>query len=126
MSHIGEYTATNATLESALLPSSEAAREYMDPVHDDSWLRHAEFVKMNSLMETEQAAAVKEEILRDYQASKKASEPDPVLEGMIYQEKFMKEYKQSSSIQDKVKALSYKEQIMQKFRENARQPAIME
>lgn len=126
MSNIGEYTATNATLESALVPSTEAAKEYMDPVQDDSWVRHADFVKIENLIETENAATVKEEVLREYQASKKAADPDPVLEGMIYQEKFMNEYKQKASVQDKARAMSYKEKMMQNFRQNARHAAITE
>lgn len=120
MSNIGEYTSTNATLETALIPSTEAAKEYMNPVQDDTWVRHAEFVKMENLTENDHAAEMKEEILREYQASKKRVEPDPVLEGMLYQEKFMNEYKNSNSRQDKVKAMSYKESMMQNFRKNNR------
>lgn len=122
MSHIGEYTANDVILEKALIPSTEEAKEYMNPVQDDTWVRHAEFVKIESLTETAPAAEIKKEILRDYQSSKKI-EPDPVLEGMLFQEKFMNEYKESSSRQDTVKAMGYREQMMQEFRK-ANRPGI--
>lgn len=117
MSCIGEYTATNATLETALIPSTEVAKEYMNPVQDDTWVRHAELVQLETLKDTEDGAEIKEEVLRDYQATKKVVEPDPVLEGMLYQERFMEDYKSQKSRQDKVKAMSYKETMLKNFRQ---------
>lgn len=116
MSSIGEYTATNASLEAALVPSSEVAKEYMNPVQDDTWVRHAELIKIEDLKDTEVANDVKDEILQDYQANKKDQSMDPVLKKMIDEEKFINEYKCSHSRQDKVKAMSYKESMMQKYR----------
>eukprot|EP00796_Vickermania_ingenoplastis_P013268 gene13268-9111_t len=126
MSHIGEYTSTNASLETALIPSTEAAKEYINPVQDDTWVRHAELVRIDDLKETEYAAEVREELLRDHQAAKKNTDPDPVMEGMAYQEKFMSDYKNQSSRQDKVKASSYKDNMIKNFRRRREGQAITE
>lgn len=121
MSNIGEYTDMNATLEAALIPSSEAAKDYINPVQDDTWVRHAELVRLENLKDTDEGAEIKEEVLRDYQATKPVIEPDPVLEGMMYQERFMSDYKSQSSRHDKVKAMSYKDSMLKNFRQRRAQ-----
>lgn len=118
----------------ALTPSSEIAKDYINPVHDDTWVRHTEFTKLDKLKELSEEMASRDAMMRDYAADKrsstalKATQPQgdaeviQLVEGMEWKDTFMKEYKQSAGLNDRVKAVSYKNRMMDNFRKKQQTP----
>ncbi|KAG5496229.1 hypothetical protein JKF63_02530 [Porcisia hertigi] len=101
------------------MPSEEFADLLLQPLQDDRWIRHAEIVRMDNFVDTENGQRVKEEILREYIVEKQRQgtyHPDPILEGMLYQEQFMAAYRKESHSADASAARSYREKLMGEHR----------
>ncbi|KAK7199776.1 Paraflagellar Rod Proteome Component 9 [Novymonas esmeraldas] len=115
LANIGEGHAT-AMLT---MPSEEFASLHLQPLQDDTWIRHAEIVRVDNLVENQEGERIKREILRDYAGEKArqgTTRRDPILEGMMYQEQFMTAYRKESHTEDADKARSYRRQLMEDHR----------
>ncbi|AYU81723.1 hypothetical protein, conserved [Leishmania donovani] len=101
------------------MPSEDFASLHLQPIQDDTWIRNAEIVHMENFVETEDGKRIKREILREYVEEKERQgtfHPDPILEGMIYQEKFMEAYRTNGRTVDADKAQSYRLKLLEKHR----------
>lgn len=109
-------TTTTDVLE---MPSEDFASLHLQPLQDDTWIRQEQIVHMEDLVETEGGERIKKEILKDYieeKARQGTYRPDPILEGMMYQENLMREYRESKHTEDAAKAQSYRQQLMEEHR----------
>ncbi|GET91506.1 hypothetical protein, conserved [Leishmania tarentolae] len=101
------------------MPSEEFAHFHMQPIQDDTWIRTAEIVHMENFVDTEDGKRIKKEILKEYvdeKARQGTLRSDPILEGMMYQEQFMEEYRKEARTDDAGKAQSYRLKLMEQHR----------
>ncbi|CAJ1033962.1 hypothetical protein Q4I32_006636 [Leishmania shawi] len=101
------------------MPSEEFASLHLQPLQDDTWIRHAPIVHMDNFVQTATEERVKQEILKDYTEAKErlgTNRPDPILEGMMYQEQFMEAYRKDAHTVDADKAHSYRRQLLENHR----------
>lgn len=101
------------------MPTEEFASLHLQPLQDDTWIRTAEIVHMENLVETEGGERIKREILKDYIEEKERQgtyQTDPILEGMLYQEQFMAAYRKDAHDEDAGKARSYRARLMEDHR----------
>lgn len=137
--HLDNFKPTEKEVEASLLPP-EVAREYMNPVEDDTWVRHADLVHVEELRAVNaDDVAAKRALLQGYASSAggpstsasatkattghlstsnnpHTSEAAAIMEGMAWQEKFLTDYKKQNGFEDKGKALGYKQKMMENFR----------
>ncbi|KAH8603480.1 hypothetical protein ERJ75_001826400 [Trypanosoma vivax] len=105
----------------SLVPDDVIVRDYLSCVNDDTWVRQAELVKLSDLKESEHEDAVKKEVLSTYIEERMKTDGvrrDPVMEAFLWQEEFMKDYKENKHTQDRSEATNYRKQLMEKFRKN--------
>lgn len=107
----------------------ENNEDITEPLQDDDWIRRAQFVELEALQDPQTAMTVKEQIMRDFYATHPemrdqiaaAHEQDPILRGMLYQEDYMQTYKQSERPNDKKKAISYKRELLETYKQRRSQ-----
>ncbi|KAF8279378.1 putative Paraflagellar Rod Proteome Component 9 [Trypanosoma cruzi] len=104
----------------SLIPDDVVIRDYLSCINDDTWVRHAELVQLSDLKETPHEELVKKEVLRTFIEERRRSglevPRDLIMEGILWQERFMEEYKREQRSQDKKEASNYKQSLMSKFR----------
>ncbi|EKF33258.1 hypothetical protein MOQ_002881 [Trypanosoma cruzi marinkellei] len=104
----------------SLIPDDEVIRDYLSCINDDTWVRHAELVHLSDLKETPHEELVKKEVLRTFIEERSRSgvmmPRDLIMEGILWQERFMEEYKKEQRSQDNKEASNYKESLMSSFR----------
>lgn len=104
----------------SLIPDDVIIRDYLSCINDDTWVRHAELVRLSDLKESDDEEVVKQEVLRTFIEERRQSgadtQKDPIMEGILWQEKFMEEYKRDHRSEDKQEAGNYKAFLMDKFR----------
>nr|CCC95998.1 unnamed protein product [Trypanosoma congolense IL3000] len=103
----------------SLVPDDVVIRDYLSCINDDTWVRHAELVNFSDLRDTETGEVEKEKVLRSYIEERRRNNNerrDLVMEGILWQEKFMEEYKRGQRTQDGTEATNYKKALMSKFR----------
>lgn len=132
--NMNEFQPTEADVQASLAPP-EAAREFVNPVEDDTWLRHADLVRLEQLRSvSDEDVDAKRALMREYATSTQPtadsrvpvtaasadatmnSSEAAIVEGMEWQEKFLDEYKRQNASEDKNKALTYKQKMMENFR----------
>ncbi|ORC88311.1 uncharacterized protein TM35_000171830 [Trypanosoma theileri] len=117
---LSELLVAEDKIQNALVPDDVVIRDYLNCINDDTWVRHAELVRLSDLKETPHEEAVKEEVLRSYIEERRRSNAelprDLIMEGILWQEKFMDEYKKEHRSQDKEEASNYKKALMERFR----------
>lgn len=108
------------------MPQEEFIEFYCQPIQDDTWIRHEDIVKMEDMIETEGGEAIKKEILKEYieehVRTGQTAPPDPILEGMLMQEQFMREYQQNERRADHSKADTYREILVSRYRRSNPKP----
>lgn len=117
-----------SNLSSALtMPQGDFIDFYCQPIEDDTWIRHEDIVKLENLIDTEGGEAIKQEILKDYIEERIRSgetiAPDPILEGMMIQEQYIREYQETDAAADAQKASDYRKTLVSRFRNKAQAPA---
>lgn len=101
------------------MPSEDFVSLQLQPLQDDTWIRQEQIVHMENLVDTEGGERVKKEILKDFMEEKVRQgtyRMDPILEGMMYQENLMREYRKNQHSEDAAKAQSYRQQLMDEHR----------
>lgn len=101
------------------MPSEDFASLHLQPLQDDTWIRQEQIVHMENLVETEGGERIKKEILKDYieeKARQGTYKTDPILEGMLYQENLMRDYRQSRHTEDAATAKTYRQKLMEEHR----------
>lgn len=91
----------------------------VQPIEDDTWIRTEQIVHMEQLADTEVGESVKAEVLKEYKEELERQgnyRTDPILQGMLYQEKFMEEYQRGERSDDAAKAKSYRHRLVEDFR----------
>ncbi|KAG5470571.1 hypothetical protein LSCM1_01815 [Leishmania martiniquensis] len=114
-----EVAQVGVTTEVLTMPPEEFANLHLQPLQDDSWIRHAEIVHMDNFVDTEGGERVKQEILKEYTEVKERQgthRSDPILEGMMYQEQFMEAYRKDAHNADADKAHSYRSKLLEEHR----------
>ncbi|KAH9578821.1 hypothetical protein LSM04_005450 [Trypanosoma melophagium] len=117
---LSELLVSEDKIHNSLVPDDVVIRDYLNCINDDTWVRHAELVHVSDLKETPHEEAVKEEVLRTYIEERRRSNAelprDLIMEGILWQEKFMDEYKKEHRTHDKEEASNYKKSLMESFR----------
>ncbi|KEG15396.1 hypothetical protein DQ04_00091300 [Trypanosoma grayi] len=125
---LAELIVDEDAIHKSLIPDDVVIRDYLSCINDDTWVRHAELVNLSDLQETEHEEAVKEEVLRTYIDERRRSRADVprdlIMEGILWQERFMEEYKRDQRSQDRTEATSYKQSLMESFRTKRTDPHI--
>lgn len=121
-----DFRPTEESVRAALAPPA-AVKAFMNPVEDDTWVRQTQLVKLEALRAGNDDVAAKRALLAEHTSCPNhtlrrtadgvvQSEEASIIAGMEWQGKFIKEYKQQSASEDRNRALDYKEQMVQKFR----------
>lgn len=119
---IAVYTNVSKVLT---MPTNEFIEYHMQPIEDDSWIRHEEIVHIEDLTENERGQTIKKSILQDYRCvieQNGGARMDPILEGMLYYESFMDDYRSSSYKNDSNKAHCYRTSLVEQFRKKHTAP----
>lgn len=93
---------------------------YVNPIDDDGWVRQADLVCLDQLRDSEDIP-VKQDLLTTFMSTNTevaaTLRSDPILEGMMWQERFIDDYKRRELAKDEVKATDYKKQMLERFRQ---------
>ncbi|KAG5470984.1 hypothetical protein CUR178_02291 [Leishmania enriettii] len=114
-----EVVQVGLTTDVLTMPPGEFVSLHLQPLQDDTWIRHAELVHMDNFVGTEGGERVKQEVLKDYTHEKErlgTYRSDPILEGMVYQERFMEAYRKDAHTADADKAHTYRSRLLEEHR----------
>ncbi|KPA84718.1 hypothetical protein ABB37_01220 [Leptomonas pyrrhocoris] len=113
-------TVGHITTDVLEMPAEDFVSLHLQPLQDDTWIRHEQIVRMENLVDTEGGERIKKEILKDFIEEKQRQgtyRKDPILEGMMFQEELMREYCKTQHSSDAAKAQSYRMKMMAEHRQ---------